>query len=117
MKGYIPKKEKPTYGLQQIKLVYEPKAGDWYLHITHKVPVKYRETGNVMALDLGIVNVVAGLISDGYSFIAPGGDLLALDRYSQKEKVKCTRSTSKRCIELNTKWIRRRNHYLHVLTK
>ncbi|MCL6477084.1 MAG: transposase [Peptococcaceae bacterium] len=103
--------------VQQVKLVYGHKTGDWYLHVTHKVPVKYREQGNVMSLDLGIVNIIAGLISNGYSFIVPGGELLALDRYFQKEKAKCTKSTSKHCIELNTKWGRQRNHYLHVLTK
>jgi len=103
--------------VQQVKLVYEPGTGDWYLHITRRVPVTYKETGNVMALDLGIVNIVAGLISDGFSFIIPGGELLALDRYFQKEKAKCTRSTSRRCAELNIKWGRQRNHYLHVLTK
>ncbi|OPX90761.1 MAG: putative transposase [Pelotomaculum sp. PtaB.Bin013] len=70
--------------VQQVKLVYEPKSGDWYLHVTHKVQIKYRETGNIMSLDLGIVNIVAGLISDGYSFIVPGGELLSLDRYFTK---------------------------------
>lgn len=103
--------------VQQVKLVYEPGTGDWYLHITHRVPVTYKETGNVMALDLGIVNIVAGLISDGFSFVVPGGELLALDRYFQKEKTKCTKSTSRRCVELNAKWGRQRNHYLHVLTR
>ncbi|WP_107758378.1 RNA-guided endonuclease InsQ/TnpB family protein [Carboxydocella thermautotrophica] len=103
--------------VQQVKLVYEPGTGDWYLHITHRVPVTYKETGNVMALDLGIVNIAAGVISDGFSFLVPGGELLALDRYFQKEKAKCTKSTSRRCIELNVKWGRQRNHYLHVLTR
>ncbi|GAW32759.1 hypothetical protein JDF658_25240, partial [Carboxydocella sp. JDF658] len=79
--------------VQQVKLVYEPGTGDWYLHITHRVPVTYKETGNVMALDLGIVNIAAGVISDGFSFLVPGGELLALDRYFQKEKAKCTKST------------------------
>lgn len=103
--------------VQQVKLVCEPKTGDWYLHITHKVPVKYRKAGNIMGLDLGMINIVAGLISDGFSFIVPGGELLALDRYFQKKKAKCTKSTSKRCIELNTKWGRQRKHYLHALTR
>lgn len=103
--------------VQQVKLVYNSKTGDWYLHITHKVPIKYRETGNVMSLDLGIVNIVAGLVSDGFSFIVPGGELLALDRYFLKEKAKCTKSTSKHCTELNIKWGRQRNHYLHILTR
>ncbi|GAW32927.1 transposase, IS605 OrfB family, partial [Carboxydocella sp. JDF658] len=103
--------------VQQVKLVYEPGTGDWYLHITHRVPVTYKETENVMALDLGIVNIAAGVISDGFSFLVPGGELLALDRYFQKEKAKRTKSTSRRCIELNVKWGRQRNHYLHVLTR
>lgn len=103
--------------VQQVKLVYESKTGEWYLHVTHKVPIKYRETGNIMALDLGIVNIVAGLITDGFSFIVPGGELLAIDRYFQKEKAKCIKSTSKKCVRLNTRWGRQRNHYLHVLTR
>ena len=103
--------------VQQVKLICKPRSGEWYLHINHKVSVKYRETGNVMALDLGIINIAAGLISDGFSFIVPGGELLALDRYFQKEKAKCTKSTSRHCMELNTKWGLQRRHYLHVLTK
>ena len=102
--------------VQQVKLVYEPKTGNWYLHVIHKVQIKYREVGNIMSLDLGIVNIAAGLISDGYSFIVPGGELLALDRYFMKEKAKCTKSTSRHCTELNIKWGRQRNHYLHILT-
>jgi putative transposase len=114
---YQPPPDTTLGKVQQVKLVYEHKTGDWYLHVTHKVPVKYRETGNVMSLDLGIVNIVAGLISDGFSFVVPGGELLALDRYFQKEKAKCTRSTSKKCVELNVKWSRQRDHYLHTLTR
>lgn len=102
---------------QQVKLVYEPKTGDWYVHIVHRVPVEYRENGNVMVLDLGIVNIVAGLTSDGFSFIVPGGELLALDRYFNKEKAKCTKPSSKKCPQLNRKWGRQRDHYLHVLTR
>jgi len=103
--------------VQQVKLVYDPKTGEWYLHINHKVPIEYREIGNVMALDLGMVNIVAGLITDGFSFLVPGGELLAIDRYFQKEKAKCTKSTGKHCIELNVKWGLQRRHYLHVLAK
>lgn len=103
--------------VQQVKLIYESRTGDWYLHITHRAPVKYREQGNIMALDLGIVNIVSGIISDDFSFVVPGGELLALDRYFQKEKAKCTDSKSQKCRELNRKWGRQRNHYLHVLTK
>ncbi|MBF7084740.1 transposase [Desulfallas sp. Bu1-1] len=103
--------------VQQVKLLHETKTGDWYLHIIHKVQIEYRKVGNVMSLDLGIVNIAAGLVTDGFSFTVPGGELLALDRYFQKEKAKCTKSTSRRCIELNTKWGRQRKHYLHVLTR
>ncbi|MDA8333818.1 MAG: transposase [Peptococcaceae bacterium] len=62
-----------------------------------------------MALDLGIINIIAGVISTGFLFLVPGGELLALDRYFHKEKAKCR--------DLNRKWSRQRNHYLHVLTK
>jgi putative transposase len=103
--------------VQQVKLLYEKKTGDWYLYFTHKVQIEYREAGNIIALDLGIVNIIAGLTTDGFSFTVPGGELLALDRYFHKEKAKCTKSTSRRCIELNAKWGRQRKHYLHVLTR
>ncbi len=103
--------------VQQVKLLHETRTGIWYLHIIHKVEVKYREFGNIMSLDLGIVNIMAGVITNGYSFTVPGGELLALDRYFQKEKSKCTKSTSRRCVELNIKWGRQRRHYLHTLTK
>jgi putative transposase len=70
-----------------------------------------------MALDLGIINIAAGYISNGSSFIIPGGELLALDRYFHKEKARCTNSKSRKCRLLNRKWGRQRKHYLHVLTK
>lgn len=103
--------------VQQVKLVYLPKTGDWMIHFSHIVSVKYRSQGNIMALDLGIINIIAGVISTGFSFLVPGGELLALDRYFHKEKAKCRSSKSKKCRELNRKWSRQRNHYLHVLTK
>lgn len=102
--------------VQQVKVIHDPETGKWLLHFTHRVPVRWRENGNVMALDLGIANVVAGLIADGFSFLVPGGELLALDRYFQKEKAKCSSSKSRKCRELNAKWGRQRNHYLHALT-
>lgn len=70
-----------------------------------------------MALDPGVVNIIAGIVTDGFSFLVPGGELLALDRYFHKEKTRCTKSTSKRCVELNTKWGRQRSHCLHALTR
>jgi putative transposase len=103
--------------VRQVKLVYLPKTGDWMAHLTHIIPVEYRSQGSVMALDLGIINIIAGVISSGFSFLVPGGELLALDRYFQQEKAKCRSSKSRRCRELNRKWSRQRNHYLHVLTK
>lgn len=103
--------------VQQVKLGYEPRTGDWHLHITYRVPVKYREQGNIMALDLGIVNIVSGIISDGYSFLVPGGELLAIDRYFHKGKAKCTDSKGRKCRELDRKWGRQRKHYLHTVTR
>ncbi|MDA8334711.1 MAG: transposase [Peptococcaceae bacterium] len=87
------------------------------IHFNHLVSIKYRSQGNIMSLDLGIINIIAGVISTGFSFLVPGGELLALDRYFHKEKAKCRSSKSKKCRELNRKWSRQRNHYLHVLTK
>lgn len=80
--------------VQQVKLVYEPGTGDWYLHITHRVPVTYKETGNVMALDLGIVNIVAGLISDGFSFVDPAGNFwgITLNVKCRCNKILCKSS-------------------------
>ena len=103
--------------VQQVKLVYLPKTGDWMIHFNYIVSVKYRSQGNIMGLDLGVINIIAGVISTGFSFLVPGGELLALDRYFHKEKAKCRSSKSKKCRELNRKWSRQRNHYLHVLTK
>ncbi|WP_245543408.1 RNA-guided endonuclease InsQ/TnpB family protein [Kyrpidia tusciae] len=103
--------------VQQVKLSLDPTSGDWYVHIAHRVPIEYCETGRIMSLDLGIANAVAGLVTDGFSFLVPGGELLAIDRYFQKEKAKCTKSTSNKCTRLNTKWGRQRTHYLHALTK
>lgn len=42
------------------------------MYFTHKVQIEYREAGNIIALDLGIVNIIAGLTTDGFSFTVPG---------------------------------------------
>ncbi|MHB1418043.1 MAG: RNA-guided endonuclease InsQ/TnpB family protein [Bacillota bacterium] len=103
--------------VQQVKLSYEHKSGDWYLLIYHKVKVEYLPMQNIMALDLGVINIVAGYISNGRSFVIPGGELLALDRYFHKMKAKTNDTKSRNCRDLNRKWGRQRKHYLHVLTK
>lgn len=103
--------------VQQVKLSYEHKTGNWYLLIYHKIKVEYQPLQNIMALDLGIINIVTGYISNSKSFLVPGGELLALDRYFHKIKAKTNSSKSRKCRDLNRKWGRQRNHYLHVLTK
>ena len=103
--------------VQQVKISYEYKTGNWYLLIYHKVKVEYLPLQNIMALDLGIINIVTGYITNGNSFVIPGGELLALDRYFHKMKAKTTSSKSRKCRSLNRKWGRQRNHFLHVLTK
>jgi putative transposase len=103
--------------VKQVKLSYDALSGDWYLHITYWQTISYQNTGNAMALDLGIVNIIAGMISTGQTFFMPGGELLALDRYFHKEKAKCNKSSSKKCRNLNHKWSVQRNHYLHSLSK
>ncbi|KNZ70320.1 putative transposase [Thermincola ferriacetica] len=103
--------------VKQVKLVFSSQTSDWYLHIVHRVSVKYREPGNIMALDLGIVNIAAGILSTGQTFLVPGGALLALDRYFHKEIAKCRSSSSRRSRNLNRKWSRQRKHYLHALTR
>ncbi|SHF17218.1 transposase, IS605 OrfB family, central region [Desulforamulus putei DSM 12395] len=103
--------------VQQVKLSYEHKTGSWYLLIYHKVKVNYLPLQNIMALDLGIVNIITGYITNGKSFIFPGGELLALDRYFNKMKAKTNSTKSRKCRFLNRKWSRQRNHFLHVLTK
>jgi putative transposase len=103
--------------IQEVELVYAPKTGDWTLYLTHVVAIKYRDNGNTMALDLGIINIIAGFISNGFTFLVPGSVLLAIDHYFHKEKSKCTSTKSTQCRRLNQKWSRQRRHYLHVLTK
>ena len=102
---------------QQVKLSYDRKTGEWYLLIYHKVKIEYLPMQNILSLDLGIVNIVTGYLSTGRSFVIPGGELLAMDRYFHKMKAKTNSSKSRNCRGLNRKWGRQRNHYLHVLTK
>lgn len=78
--------------VKQVKLVLNGQTGDWYLHIIHNVAIEYRKQGNIMALDLGIVNIAAGILTTGQTFLVPGGGLLALDRYFHKEIAKCNSS-------------------------
>ncbi len=103
--------------VQEVKLSYESKTGDWYLLIYHKIKIEYLPLQNILALDLGIVNIVAGYFSTGQNFVIPGGELLSLDRYFHTMKAKTNSSKSRKCRGLNRKWSQQRKHYLHVLTK
>src|SRR5208337_1626438 len=103
--------------IQMARLIYH-RSGDWSLHIVYKIALpELKGPGEVMALDLGMKNLVSSACTDGSTSLWTGGELAALERYFEKQKSKTTRSLSRNSRDLNQKRSRQRIHVLHCFTK
>ena len=98
------------------RLVYE--KGLWYIHLVYKTAHPgLKGAGETMSIDLGMANLAATACTDGTTSLWPGRELLAMERYFEKQKSKTTRSTSRKALSLNRKRSRQRIHLLHSFTK
>lgn len=105
-----------TDNIQVVRVVCG--RGEFFAHIVHRVVLPEAEAGgHVLAVDLGICRLAGTACTDGKSELYSGGELLALERYFEKEKSKCTESRSRKCFTLNSKRSRQRKHLLHALTR
>jgi len=99
-----------------------------YANIVYKVEEpELKQSGQVMAIDLGVVNTAATIKEDGKTKIYSGKGILAIQRYFNKEIAKLQsivmsqsddkKRWSKRLSELSRKKKRQIKHVLHAQTR
>lgn len=99
-----------------------------YANIVYKVQEPaLKEVGQVMAIDLGIINTATTVKEDGEAKIYPGKAILSIQRYFNKEIAKTqsivtkqsknNKKWSRQLSELSTKKSRQIKHALHAQTK
>jgi len=116
--------------LKNVRITYDTATGTYYAHLVFDVPVKSRPQEqleffptNVVAIDLGLNNIITATFSEGSSHIASGRELKAIRRYWQKVRAKvkppsqAKRKPSKRYCEISRKESRQIRHRLHIISK
>ena len=99
-----------------------------YANIVYKVEdPEPKEEGQVMAIDLGIINMATTVKEDGEAKIYSGKGVLSIQRYFNKEIAKLQsivmhqtagkKKWSRKLSELSTKKTRQIKHVLHAQTK
>ena len=82
----------PEGTLKNVKITYDIVTGTYYTHLVFDVPVKTKQLQlfptNVVAIDLGLNNIITATFSDGTSIIISGRELKAIRRYWQKVRAK-----------------------------
>lgn len=112
--------------VRQVRLVR--RKGVWEVHLVCEVPIPEESPGEgVAALDVGIVNLAAVVYSDGTSELYSGRGLLAQGHYFARQVAKCkpagwqpgsrAKAASKRKRALSCKQMRRRQEFLHAITR
>jgi IS605 OrfB family transposase len=91
------------------------------------VPVKVTQLQlfptNVVAIDLGLNNIITATFSDGTTCIISGRELKAIRRYWQKARAKVKppsvikRKPSRRYLQICRKEARQISHRLHIISK
>ena len=109
-----------------VKLTYDTVTGNYYAHLVCKVDVPATQTSflsNVVAIDLGLNNIVTAVTTDGDSMIISGREIKATKRYWQKVRslVKPPspekRRMSRRYKQIQRKESRQVTHRLHIISK
>ena len=99
-----------------------------YANIVYKIEEpKTKEEGQVMAIDLGIINMATTVKEDGDAKIYSGKGVLSIQRYFNKEIAKLqsilmsqsknTKKWSRQLTELSRKKTRQIKHVLHAQTR
>jgi len=115
--------------LKNVKITYDTVTGNYYAHLVFDVPVKKPPQQleffptNVVAVDLGLNNLITATFSDGTSIIVSGRELKAIKRYWQKVRAKVKppsvtkRKPSRRYNQICRKESRQIRHRLHIISK
>ena len=120
----------PKGTLKNVKITYDTVTGTYYAHLVFDVPVKNHPSQqleffptNVVAIDLGLNNLITATFTDGTSHIISGRELKAIRRYWQKVRAKVKppsvtkRKPSRRYNQICRKESRQIKHRLHIISK
>ncbi|KXB00482.1 hypothetical protein AKJ48_01285 [candidate division MSBL1 archaeon SCGC-AAA261O19] len=112
-------KSRPEVDLDRIQVVRLAWNGDrWQIHITHRKEIEPQSPGaQVCAIDLGVNNFATIVYDDGTSELYPENKLKEDEYYFLKKIAKCNKSNSNKARRLHKKRGRRREHFLHALSK
>jgi len=122
------RKNLPEGILKNVRITYDTVTGNHYAHLVFDVPVKKHQKQqlelfptNVVAIDLGLNNIITATESDGSSHIVSGRELKAIRRYWQKVRTKVKpptkRKPSRRYLQICRKESRQIRHRLHIISK
>jgi len=120
----------PEGALKNVKITYDTVTGHYYAHLVFDVPVDRHPQEqlelfptNVVAVDLGLNNIITATFTDGTSHIISGRELKAIRRYWQKVRAKVKppsttkRKPSRRYLQICRKESRQIRHRLHIISK
>jgi len=117
----------PDGTLKNVKITYDTVTGNYYAHLVLDVSVKATQLQlfptNVVAVDLGLNNIITATFSDGTSIIISGRELKAIRQYWQKVRAKVKppsvtkRKPSRRYLKICRKEARQIAHRLHIISK
>jgi len=90
--------------LKNVRITYDTVSGNYYAHLVFDVEVKTTQQPqlfptNVVAVDLGVNNIITATFSDGTSCIISGRELKAIRRYWQKVRAKVGKFSSVRAFQ------------------
>jgi IS605 OrfB family transposase len=132
------RKNLPEGTLKNVRITYDTVTGTYYAHLVFDVAVKMPPQQleffptNVVAVDLGLNNLITATFSDGTSHIISGRELKAIKRYWQKVRAKVKpkddgfadifasitkRKPSRRYSQICRKESRQIIHRLHIISK
>jgi len=112
--------------LKNVRITYDTVSGTYYAHLVFDVSVQAKTKSpptNVVAIDLGLNNIITATFSDGTSHIISGRELKAIRRYWQKVRAKVKppsqtkRKPSRRYLQICRKEARQIVHRLHIISK
>jgi len=116
----------PHGTLKNVKITYDTVTGNYYAHLVIDVSQPVRQLQlfptDVVAIDLGLNNIITATFSDGTSIIISGRELKAIRRYWQKARAKVKppqlkRKPSRRYLQICRKESRQIVHRLHIISK
>ena len=117
----------PEGVLKNVRVTYDTVTGTYYAHLVFDVPTNSGQLQlfptNVVAIDLGLNNIITARFSDGTAYIISGRELKAIRQYWQKVRAKVKppsqtkRKPSRRYLQICRKEARQIVHRLHIISK